>query len=173
MTTGTVNPDYGDASATAPPWSEIEQRLIDAPLYWMVTVRRDGRPHSVPLVGVWTNGAFHFCTGRLEQKWKNFEANPHVTVLAGPLGADGWGRGKDISVEGVVERVTDVAQLQELADGWRAKYGSDWDFEVRGDQFFEVSDSGDGGHGGADVFRVVATKALVFGDDHGQTRYPL
>jgi hypothetical protein len=173
MTIGTVNPDYGDASAPPPPWSDVEQRLTDARLYWLVTVRRDGRPHPVPLVGVWDGGLFHFCTGRLEQKWKNLEANPRVAVLAGPLGASGWAVGKDISVEGVVERVTDEAALGALADRWRDKYGSDWDFVVRDQQFFQVDEPGGGEHGGADVFRVVPSKALVFGDDHGQTRYPL
>ena len=86
MTTGTVHPDYGDASAPAPPWSEIDERLTAAPLYWIVTVRADGRPHAVPLVGVWHDGVFFFCTGDREQKWRNLEANPHVTVAAGPLG---------------------------------------------------------------------------------------
>lgn len=173
MTTGTVHPDYGDASAPAPPWSEIDRRLTEAPLYWMVTVRRDGRPHAVPLVGVWHDGAFHFATGDHEQKWRNLEANPHVVVTAGPLGADGWGVGKDIAVEGVAERILDEDELRRLADLWRAKYGSDWDFEVRDRQFFELSDSGGADHGGANVLRVVPGKALVFGDEHGQTRYPL
>src|SRR4051794_38390194 len=120
MTTGTVHPDYGDASAPAPAWSEIDERLTAAPLYWIVTVRRDGRPHAVPLVGVWDGGAFFFCTGDQEQKAKNLAANPHVTVTAGPLGADGWANGKDISVEGVAERIVDDAELRRLADLWRA-----------------------------------------------------
>jgi general stress protein 26 len=170
MTTGTVHPDYGDASAAAPAWSDIDQRLTDAPLYWMVTVRRDGRPHAVPLCGVWRDGAFVFCTGEQEQKARNLEANPHVTVTAGPLGADGWAKGKDIAVEGVVERVTDDGELRRLAALWLEKYDGDWRFEVRDGRFFEVSESGEG-HGGAVVFRVPPSKVLVFGDDHGQTRY--
>jgi hypothetical protein len=45
-------------SATAPPWDDIERLLTDAQLYWIITVRADGRPHAVPLVGVWHEGAF-------------------------------------------------------------------------------------------------------------------
>ena len=57
MTTGHIDPRYGDASATAPPWNTVERLLTDAQLYWIVTVRTDGRPHAVPLVGVWYDGA--------------------------------------------------------------------------------------------------------------------
>jgi hypothetical protein len=52
MTTGHIDPRYGDASATAPPWDTVERLLTEAKLYWIVTVRADGRPHAVPLVGV-------------------------------------------------------------------------------------------------------------------------
>ena len=62
MTTGQIDPRYGDASATAPPWADIERLLTEAQLYWIITVRADGRPHAVPLVGVWQDGAFAFCT---------------------------------------------------------------------------------------------------------------
>ena len=109
MSTGTVDPSYGDAGVAAPPWSDIDRRLTEAPLYWIVTVRSDGRPHAVPLCGVWREGAFYFCTGDAEQKMRNLEHDPHVVVTAGPLGADGWKSGKDIAVEGVAERVTDEA----------------------------------------------------------------
>mgnify|MGYP003788555729 CR=1 FL=1 len=63
MTTGRIDPRYGNPSATAPAGTEIERLLTDAQLYWIVTVRADGRPHAVPLVGVWHDGSFAFCTG--------------------------------------------------------------------------------------------------------------
>ena len=67
--------------------------------------------------------------------------------------------------------VRDDEVLMVLADQWRAKYGGDWDFEVRDHRFHEVTDQGDGEHDGAVVFRVRPSKVLVFGDDHGQTAY--
>ena len=51
MVTGHIDPRYGDANATAPGWDDVERRLADAQLYWLVTVRADGRPHAVPLCG--------------------------------------------------------------------------------------------------------------------------
>jgi general stress protein 26 len=171
MTSGTISPLYGYAAGTAPAWSDIEQRLTQAQLYWIVTVRSTGHPHAAPICGVWHDGAFHFCTGDAEQKMRNLEHDPHVVVTAGPLGADGWGTGKDIAVEGVAERVSDEALLRELAEQWRTKYDGDWVFEARDGRFFEVSDQGDGTGDGAVVFRVPPAKVLVFGDEHGQTTY--
>jgi nitroimidazol reductase NimA-like FMN-containing flavoprotein (pyridoxamine 5'-phosphate oxidase superfamily) len=173
MTTGQIDPRYGDPSATAPPWEDIERFLTEAQLYWIITVRADGRPHATPLVGVWHDGAFTFCTGAEEQKHRNLDSNPHVAVTTGSTGAEGWGSGRDVVVEGEAVRVTDADALQELAEAWFAKYGQDWQFEVRGQEFVEVSNSGGSTSGGARVYRVAATKAIAFGGGHGQTRYRL
>ena len=171
MTDGIIDPRYGDASATPPPWSHLEQLLTDAQLYWIVTVRADGRPHAVPLVGVWHDGAFAFCTGADEQKQHNLDANAHVAVTTGSTGVGGWDSGEDVVVEGTAVRVTDAAALKTLADAWFAKYGDDWHFAVRGDEFVELSSSGGGTEGGALVYRVAPTKVLAFGGEHGQTAY--
>src|SRR3954467_12086130 len=162
MTTGVIDPRYGDASATAPPWEVIERLLTDSQLYWIITVRADGRPHAVPLVGVWLDGAFAFCTGAEEQKQRNLDANAHVAVTTGSTGANGWDSGKEVVVEGVAVRVTDPEELQRLAAAWFGKYGDDWRFEVRGEEFVEVSDSGGGG--GARAYTVAPAKVIAFGD---------
>jgi general stress protein 26 len=171
MTTGHIDPRYGDASATAPPWDTVERLLTDAQLYWIVTVRADGRPHAVPLVGVWHDGAFAFCTGTEEQKHRNLEGNKQVAVTTGSTGAQGWSSGKDVVVEGTAVRVTDVETLQTLAGAWAAKYAPDWIYDVRGDEFVERSESGGSDGGGGWVYRVEPAKVMVFGDDHGQTTY--
>jgi nitroimidazol reductase NimA-like FMN-containing flavoprotein (pyridoxamine 5'-phosphate oxidase superfamily) len=168
---GRIDPRYGDPSATAPPWEDIERLLVDAQLYWIITVRRDGRPHAVPLVGVWHDGAFAFCTGPDEQKQRNLDANPHVAVTTGTTGANGWDKGKDVVVEGTAVRVTDAADLHTLAQAWIAKYGDDWRFEVRGEEFVELTNSGGSTEGGAWVYRVKPAKVIAFGDAHGQTTY--
>jgi len=168
MRTGIIDPRYGDASATAPAWTEIDRLLTDAQLYWIITVRADGRPHAVPLVGVWYEGAFAFCTGVEEQKYRNLESNAQVVVTTGSTGAGGWNQGQDVGIEGAAVRVTDPVELQVLADAWFDKYGDDWNWAVV-DQEFGPAD-GDGSHR-ARVYRVDADKVLVFGGPHGQTRY--
>ena len=171
MTTGQIDPRYGDASAIAPPWDDIQRFLSDAQLYWIISVRADGRPHAVPLVGVWHDGAFAFCTGPNEQKQRNLEANSHVAVTTGTTGANGWDSGREVVVEGTAQRVTDAEALRALADAWSAKYGNDWSFEVRGDEFVELSHSGGSTEGGAWVYRVNPVKVIAFGSPHGQTTY--
>ena len=171
MTTGQIDPRYGDPTATPPPWAHIERLLTDAQLYWIITVRADGRPHAVPLVGVWQGGAFAFCTGPDEQKQRNLDADAHVAVTTGSTGANGWDSGEDVVVEGTAVRVTDAQALQGLADAWFAKYGDDWKYEVRGQEFVELSSSGGSTEGGAWVYRVRPDKVLVFGGGHGQTAY--
>jgi general stress protein 26 len=171
MITGEIDPRYGDASVTPPPWEDIERLLADAQLYWIVTVRADGRPHAVPLVGVWHDHGFAFCTGADEQKQRNLDAGAQVAVTTGTTGAGGWDSGREVVVEGVATRVTGAEQLQGLADAWFAKYGDDWSFAVRGDEFVEVSQSGGSTAGGARVYRVEPTKVIAFGGTHGQTRY--
>ena len=171
MTTGVIDPRYGDASADPPPWPAVERLLAEAQLYWIITVRADSRPHTVPLVGVWQDGAFAFCTGPQEQKQRNLDGDPHVAVTTGSTGAEGWDSGKDVVVEGTAVRVTDSDVLQALADAWYAKYGEDWNYEVRGQEFVERSHSGGATEGGAWVYRVAPAKVLLFGGAHGQTRY--
>jgi nitroimidazol reductase NimA-like FMN-containing flavoprotein (pyridoxamine 5'-phosphate oxidase superfamily) len=170
MTTGRIDPRYGNATATAPAWEDVERLLADAQLYWIITVRADDRPHAVPLVGVWHGGAFAFCTGHEEQKQRNLDAHPQVAVTTGTTGAGGWNTGVEVVVEGTATRVTDEDTLRALAGAWYAKYADDWRFAVRDQQFVEESDSG-GGTDGARVYRVEPAKVIVFGGEHGQTTY--
>ena len=92
-------------------------------------------------------------------------------MTTGSTGANGWDSGKDVVVEGTAVRVTDAEALQALADAWFAKYGEDWKFEVRGQEFVELSHSGGATEGGAWVYRVAPAKVMLFGDAHGQTTY--
>ncbi|WP_304453211.1 pyridoxamine 5'-phosphate oxidase family protein [Nocardiopsis sp. YSL2] len=57
-------PDFSSAGAAPVPWGRARTVLADAPLYWVTTVRPDGRPHTVPLLGVWVDGSVCFCPGR-------------------------------------------------------------------------------------------------------------
>jgi nitroimidazol reductase NimA-like FMN-containing flavoprotein (pyridoxamine 5'-phosphate oxidase superfamily) len=67
----------------ATPWTAAAAVLESAELYWLSTVRGDGRPHTVPLVGVWVERSFVFCTGPTEQKYRNLEYGAAVTVVTG------------------------------------------------------------------------------------------
>ena len=82
--------------------------LAAAELFWISTVRADGRPHVTPVVGPWAEGAIWFSTGAVEQKFANLRASPHVVLTTG---VQPMGPGLDVVVEGDAVRVTDDAVL--------------------------------------------------------------
>jgi general stress protein 26 len=157
--------EFSDPDATALPWSEVVRVLDSSEMFWLSTVRRDGRPHVAPLPAMWLDGKLHFCTGAHEQKAKNIAANDHCVLTTG---TNSYGSGVDVVVEGTVERVTDNSLLARLAQMWRDKI--DWAFEV-GDGVF-IHPEGPG-HA-ALVFAVTPSKILAFGKaPYSQTRYLL
>jgi nitroimidazol reductase NimA-like FMN-containing flavoprotein (pyridoxamine 5'-phosphate oxidase superfamily) len=163
--TGKIDRRFSDPSAEPTPWGTAEGVLEQAELYWLSTVREDGRPHVTPLIGLWHDGAMCFCTGVREQKYRNLEHNPNVAMTTG---TNTWARGLDVVVEGMVRQVTDNVELQRIADAFVAKYGEVWRFNV-GDGVF------DGGAGGAAaVYRIEASKVMAFAKEpHAQTTYPV
>ncbi len=155
---------FSDAGVPPTPWPQVEKALEGAELFWLSTVRSDGRPHVVPLPAVWHEGRLHFCTGADEQKAVNIERNPRVALTTGN---DRWKEGLDVVVEGAAQRIVDNSKLQVLADLWRSKYSGDWDYKV-GDGVFVLQDEG----AEAIVFEVSPTKVLSFAKGRfAQTRY--
>jgi nitroimidazol reductase NimA-like FMN-containing flavoprotein (pyridoxamine 5'-phosphate oxidase superfamily) len=69
-------------------WRMARGELEDAQVYWLSTVRPDGRPHVTPLLGVWLHGSLYFCTGAAERKAKNLAHNPLCSVTTGRNGLD-------------------------------------------------------------------------------------
>ena len=162
--TATFDSRFSDPEAGPTPWSDVADRLENAELYWLTTVRADGRPHVTPLIGVAQDGAMHFCTGLREQKARNLEHNAQVALTTGD---NHWAQGLDVVVEGTAVRLTDRETLQRIADGLEAKYGSVWHFDV-GDGVFGA------GERAAAVFRIEPAKVLAFAKEpHAQTTYRL
>jgi nitroimidazol reductase NimA-like FMN-containing flavoprotein (pyridoxamine 5'-phosphate oxidase superfamily) len=158
-----IDPRFSSPDATATPWAEGDNLLEQAEIYWLSTVRPDGRPHVTPLAAVWQDGAIYFVTGPDERKALNLAQNPHVVITTG---CNKIAEGLDVVIEGEAVRVTDHAKLQPLADRWPSKY-SGFEFEVRDGAFY--SEEG----GTAYVFEVTLKKALGFGkgEQFSQTRW--
>jgi general stress protein 26 len=147
------------------PWADARDQLERADIFWLSTVRPDGRPHVTPLIAVWLREALYFCTGPDERKAKNLAENRHCILTTG---CNAITEGLDIVVEGDAVRVTDDAALQTIADAYVAKYGEEWRFQVRDGAF-----SHDGGSV-AYVFEVAPRHALGFAKGPGrfaQTRW--
>jgi len=164
--TAEIDSRFGSPEATATPWSTAEPVIEAAELWWITTVRADGRPHVTPLLAVWDDGALHFTTGTDEQKAVNLRTNDQVALTTGVNTQDD---GLDVVLHGRAERVADDARLQHLADAWVAKYGEDWRFTpvdgtfAHGDELEVI----------AHVFAVAPTEAFGFGKGavFSQTRW--
>lgn len=123
-----------DAKAT--PWAEARERLANPErdrTYWLATVRPDGRPHVVPLLGLWLDDAFYFLTGETTRRGKNLAGNAQcaMTVSSQTLPA------LDLIVEGECRKVSNDATLQRVAAAYQATM--DWPLTVRDGAVFGPS----------------------------------
>jgi general stress protein 26 len=160
--TAELHEEFSSPGAKARPWAEVVDVLSSSEMFWLSTVRRDGRPHVTPLPAIWLDGALHFCTGTAEQKTRNLEANPRCIITTG---TNQLRSGLDVVVEGPAVPVTDTAQLERLAAIWKSKLG--WDFDVADGAFRDAEGRA------VLVFGVTPTKVLSFGkgEPYSQTRY--
>jgi nitroimidazol reductase NimA-like FMN-containing flavoprotein (pyridoxamine 5'-phosphate oxidase superfamily) len=149
-----IDKRFSDPAAEATSWDETRAVIEAAELFWITTVRADGRPHVTPLVAVWVDDALYFCTGPEEQKALNLAANPHVILTTG---ANGWQGGLDVVVEGDAVAVTDDDLLKRLAQAWTAKWDGRWQYQVGNGQFEHM------GGFPVPVFGVRPRKVLAFG----------
>ena len=155
---------FSEPDAQPTSWKDTLAAIEQAELFWISTVRRDGRPHVTPLVAVWLDDALHFSTGGDERKALNLAANPHVALTTG---VNDWQTGLDVVVEGEASRVTDAEQLHRLATAWTQKWDGRWRYEVGKDGFRHHV-------GSALVFAVRPAKVLAFskgGFSHTRHRF--
>jgi general stress protein 26 len=157
-----LQPEFSSPGATPTAWAEGRAALEQAEVYWLATVRPEGRPHVTPVLAVWLDGALYFSTGESERKAQNLVRNPHCVITTG---CNTLHEGLDLVVEGDAARVSDAATLGRLADSYAAKY--DWHYTVR-----------DGALQGADgntaqVYAVAPATAFGFGKgpSFSQTRW--
>ena len=163
---------FSSPGATAVSWETATDVLDTAEVFWLTTLRPDGRPHTTPLIAAWINDALYFCTGADERKARNLAENPQVSLTTGcnVLNADGL----DLVVEGVASRVIDRGRLGAVSDRYLAKYGEAWRFTVGDDALLHAGASSDAGEQGkALVFRVAPTTVFGFGKGttFSQTRW--
>jgi general stress protein 26 len=156
---------YSDPDATAVTWEETREVLEAAELFWISTVRADGRPHVTPVVAAWAEEAIWFSTGADEQKFANLASNSYVVLTTG---CNGWETGLDVIVEGNAIQVTDDVVLERIAVAFSDKWDGRWQFTARNGGF-----RGADGSGGAEVFSVRPIKVFAHskGDPFGATAH--
>jgi pyridoxine/pyridoxamine 5'-phosphate oxidase len=112
-------PGYGISDVPIDPtthsWAAVGAKLTQARNYWISSIRPDGKPHAMPVWGLWLDGALYFSTSRGSRKGRNLAANPSIVAHLES--------GDDLVVlEGTVEEVVDPAVLLRYADGYEVKY---------------------------------------------------
>jgi hypothetical protein len=113
---------------TATPWEAASERLENPErdrTYWLATVRPDGRPHAMPVLGLWLDDDFYFVTGETTRKGQNLGANPRCVLTASSTALPAL----DLILEGHARQVTDAAVLHHVAAAYGSKMA--WSLEVR------------------------------------------
>jgi Pyridoxamine 5'-phosphate oxidase len=115
--------DYGvpDGPEGLLPWSWAEERLLRNRNYWVVTASANGRPHSLPVWGVWLpdSSSFAFSCALTSRKARNLRANPQVAFTIDDTI-------ECVSVEGRARTLaTDL--VDPMAEQYAAKYEPDPD----------------------------------------------
>ncbi|SRR6266478_1266350 len=125
-------PGYGVVGAKKGrllPWSWAVKHLEKSHNYWITTVRREGRPHSVPVWGIWLKDRFYFSTGEQSRKVKNLSRNPNCVVCNE--------RAEEaVIVEGAAEQIRDKKLIKRFNKIYEKKY--DWDMESMDSPIFAV-----------------------------------
>jgi PPOX class probable F420-dependent enzyme len=116
-------PGYGIAGATAGsgllPWSWAAERLSRSRNYWVVSVWPDGRPHTMPVWGMWDDAVLWFSSSAQSRKTRNLAADTRCCVTTEDAT-------DPVVIEGSARIVTEPALLQRVIDLMNDKYGTEF-----------------------------------------------
>jgi Pyridoxamine 5'-phosphate oxidase len=107
----------GDAPAdgSALSWGQVVEWLTEARNYWICTTRKDGRPHAMPVWGLWAEDAVWFSTDPTSVKGRNLIERPDIVVHLES--------GDEVCIlDGRVERIRDQVQRDRFDDRYDAKF---------------------------------------------------
>jgi Pyridoxamine 5'-phosphate oxidase len=76
-------PAFSSKGASATTWARGREQFGGAQIYWLSTVRPNGRPHVTPLLGVWRESGLYFCAGPSERKAKNLTHSANCILTTG------------------------------------------------------------------------------------------
>ena len=152
----------GEGRTETTPWAVALERLehpAPGQNHWLATVNPDGRPHLMPIIAFWIEGAIHFLAGRETRKGRNLAADDRCVIGTGNLTMPSM----DLIVEGRAKPITDEADVRRLAAAFG---GEGWQLEARGSEVY-------GPHGPTAgpppyaIYRLEPTKVFGFPGMHG------
>jgi nitroimidazol reductase NimA-like FMN-containing flavoprotein (pyridoxamine 5'-phosphate oxidase superfamily) len=110
------------------PWSWARERLESNRNYWIATLRPDGRPHTMPVWGLWIDNRLFFSTAITSTKARNLLANPNCTATT-------ESSTEAVIVEGRADVIDDKAVLEPV---WKA-YKDKYDWPMDGENMFAIT----------------------------------
>jgi len=117
---GILGPDEGTGLL---PWSWAEERLTTSHDYWVATVWPDGRPHLMPVWGMWHDGCLWFSSSGSSRKTRNLLADGRCTVSTDNAL-------QPVVFEGTAELVDDLEVLARVLDLENTKYRTDYGIDM-------------------------------------------
>jgi PPOX class probable F420-dependent enzyme len=97
--------------------AHILERLGRDIIVWIVSVRPDGRPHTVPVWFLWEDGGTLLMFSKPDQKIRNLRDNPAVVIAL-----DNTNNGHDVVLfEGTAE-LLEEGSMPSLTPAYAAKY---------------------------------------------------
>ena len=119
-------PGYGIAAATEGsgllPWSWAAERLTRSRNYWVASVWPNGRPHTMPVWGMWDDAVLWFSSSADSRKTRNLAGDPRCCVTTEDA-AD------PVVIEGTARIVTELALRQRVIDLMNDKYTPAYDVD--------------------------------------------
>jgi PPOX class probable F420-dependent enzyme len=105
------------------PWSWAEERLEKSHDYWIATVWPDGRPHVMPVWGMWRDGELWFSSSLGSRKTRNLLANPVCAVTSDDPQ-------NPVIFEGTATLEQDIEVLEKILAAENEKYGTDYGMDM-------------------------------------------
>lgn len=97
-------------------WDDAARQLEASRNYWICTTRADGRPHAMPVWGLWLDGMVVFSSDPKSMKGRNIARDPEIVIHLES--------GDDVVVlEGRVEVLSGAAVPAGFSSEYEKKYG--------------------------------------------------
>jgi PPOX class probable F420-dependent enzyme len=119
------------------PWAWGRERLVRNRNYWVVTASASGRPHALPVWGVWLpeTDRFWFSCSPDARKLRNIAENPQCVVTVDDTV-------ECVSVEGrarVADPVQDPDDVQRMIAAYLQKYWADPEVHAEMERFLRAN----------------------------------
>jgi len=138
-----------DAGKGLLPWKWANDRLTKSRNYWLSTVRPDGRPHVMPIWGVWIDNVFYFSTSPKSRKAQNLKKNPACVLMTDDAV-------HAVIVEGRARKISNIREVRRVDGVYYRKYK--WHADPKDGPFFALRPSVVFGLIESDDFTATATR---------------